>query len=123
MVGLLVGGLLGAVLGGRRDDGGDFGGVVDETRFQAVILSNDKVYFGKLAEASDGFFRLDDAFFLREAPAAGDTTAARTLVPVNREIHAPDNTMLIRKDAVVLVENLAVDSEVLQELERQVSDR
>src|SRR5688572_26387921 len=55
LAGLLIGGLAtGAFLGSQDDDGGDeFAGAIDATRYQAVILSNDKVYFGQLESVSD----------------------------------------------------------------------
>jgi hypothetical protein len=121
----LVLGAFGATLLGQSDDdgGGDpFAGVIDGDRFQAVILSNDKVYFGQISDASDDFFELDRAFFLRETRESADAEPVRALLPVNREIHAPDNTMLIRKDEVVLVENLAADSPILEEIERQLGE-
>lgn len=122
LAGLLVGGLAtGAFLSSQDDDdGGDeFAGAIDETRYQAVILSNDKVYFGQIESISDDFFRLESAFFLRETREDAEAEPVRALLPVNREIHAPDNTMLIRKDEVVLVENLAKDSPILTEIKRQ----
>ena len=127
LVGLLLGGLgtaafLGGSDGSDDDDstGGDpFAGAIDTTRYQAVILSNDKVYFGKIESISEDFFRLESAFFLRETREDPDAEPVRALLPVNREIHAPDNTMLIRKEEVVLVENLAKDSPILTEINRQ----
>jgi hypothetical protein len=120
LVGLLVGGLLGSLLLNKDDGGGDeFGGAIDAGRYQAVILSNDKVYFGQLDDVSDTYYELDNAFFLRETRESPDAEPVRALLPVNREIHAPDNTMLIRKAEVVLVENLAKDSPILAEIKRQ----
>ena len=119
---LVVGLILGALALKAFDSlsGGDpFAGKIDDKRFQAVILSNDKVYFGRISDASDTFFELDDAFFLRETQDSEDAEPVRALLPVNRELHAPENRMLIRKDEVVLVENLASDSPVLKEIKRQ----
>jgi hypothetical protein len=125
LLGLLLGGL-GATLLANQDDGDDggdaFAGLVDARRYQAVILSNDKVYFGQLSSVNDQFYELDKAFFLRETRESADAEPVRALLPVNREIHAPDNTMLIRKDEVVLIENLADDSPILTEIERQLGD-
>ena len=121
LAGLLLGGLATAAYLGSQDDGGgdEFAGAIDSTRYQAVILSNDKVYFGQLESVSDDFFRLESAFFLRETREDAEAEPVRALLPVNREIHAPENTMLIRKDEVVLVENLAKDSPILTEIKRQ----
>ena len=120
VAGLLAGILLGATAMAflDREDPG-FGGGVDEDRYQAVILSNDKVYFGRLKSVSGDFFQLRDAFFLRETRTSEDAEPVRALLPVNREIHAPENRMLIRKDEVVLVENLATNSPILTEIRRQ----
>ena len=121
VLGLLLGGFAMSLLG--NDDGGDrFGGVIDTSRYQAVILSNDKVYFGQIEQASDDFYRLDNAFFLRETRPSDEAEPERSLLPINREIHAPDNTMLIRAEEIVLVENLAEDSPILSEIERQLGD-
>jgi hypothetical protein len=125
LVGLLLGGLAASLLLNKDDDttsADPFAGVVDTARYQAVILSNDKVYFGKLTNASDQFFELQQAFFLRETRENATAEPVRALLPVNREIHAPDNTMLIRKEEVVLVENLAKDSPILTEIKRQLGD-
>jgi hypothetical protein len=119
---LLVGLVLGALgywLASSMSSEDPFAGRIDENRYQAVILSNDKVYFGRISDASDTFFELDDAFFLRETRESDDAEPVRALLPVNRELHAPENRMLIRKDEVVLVENLASDSPVLEEIRRQ----
>ena len=121
VVGLILG-ALGWMLLGDSGGGDQFGGRIDDERFQAVILSNDKVYFGRLDDVSDTFYALDDAFFLREVRETPDAEPQRSLLPVNRELHAPENRMLIRKDEVVLVENLAEDSPVLTEIQRQQGD-
>jgi hypothetical protein len=123
VLGLLLGAFAMSLLSSDDEGGGDtFAGVIDADRYQAVILSNDKVYFGRIEDVSDDFFQLDNAFFLRETRASEDAEPDRSLLPVNREIHAPDNTMLIRKDEVVLVENLAEDSPILTEINRQLGD-
>ena len=124
LIALLIGLVLGAVavmaLGASDDsDGNPFAGRIDEDRYQAVILSNDKVYFGRITDVSSTFFALDDAFFLRETREDENSQPQRALLPVNAELHAPENRMLIRKDEVVLVENLAEDSPVLTEIQRQ----
>lgn len=105
---------------GAGTDGNDvFAGVVDKSRYQAVILSNDKVYFGQISAKSSEFYELKNAFFLRETREGEEGEPVRALLPVNREIHAPDNTMLIRREEVVLIENLAKDSPLLKEISRQ----
>ena len=127
VIGALVVGLVLGVIGIKLLDGigGDedpFAGAIDSDRYQAVILSNDKVYFGRIDDVSDSFFELEDAFFLRETRESADAEPVRSLLPINAELHAPENKMLIRKDEVVLVENLADDSPLLTEIKRQTGD-
>jgi len=122
-LGLLIGGAAMTFLNRTDPKADGFGGTIDTTRYQAVILSNDKVYFGRISSVSPQFFKLRNAFFLRETPGANGAEPVRALLPVNREIHAPDNTMLIRKEEVVLVENLAKDSPILAEIRRQIGNK
>lgn len=117
LVGLIVGAGATALVTSRGDDG--LAGRIASDRAQAVILANDKVYFGQVRDAGPEFLELRNAFFLRETPATGGGEPTRTLVPLRQEIHSPENRMLIRRDQVVLVENLAPDSPVQQEIARQ----
>lgn len=126
-VALLAGALLlGLLLGGgsaylayRPGDALDpFGGQIRTSTYQAVILSNDKVYFGQLRSVSDEFYQLRRAFFLQEARQDEKSPPARAVVPLVREVHAPENSMLIRADEIVVIENLDEDSPVLSEIRR-----
>lgn len=121
-LGLILGAFGFRMAQGTESGGDPFDGAIDRTRFQAVILTNDKVYFGKLSEAGDTFFRLDEAYFLREVRESEDAEPRRSLLPINNELHAPENSMLIRQDEVVLVENLDEDSPLLDEIRRQKAD-
>lgn len=119
LAGLLAGGT-GVVVADRYGDADDpFGGAIDAASYQAVILTNDKLYFGRLRAVSDDFYQLSPAFFLRESRQDAQAQPVRALVPITREIHAPENAMLIRSDEVVVVENLDEDSPILAEIRRQ----
>ena len=100
-------------------DADPFAGQIDRSSYQAVILANDRVYFGQIRSANAEFYRLENAYFLRERRADEASEPVRALLPVNREIHGPQNEMLIAKSEVVLVEDLAEDSPILREIERQ----
>lgn len=122
LVGLLVGAGGVALLMRESGSGDPFAGQIDRVGYQAVILSNDKVYFGRISAVSDEFYELDEAFFLRETRESPDAEPVRALLPINREIHAPENRILLRRAEVVLVENLEADSPILKEIKRQVGD-
>ena len=128
LLGLVIGvlGTLGVVAMSDDDEEAvdPFAGLIERDGYQAVILANDRVYFGKIEAAGTDFYKLDDAFFLRETAGEGeDAQATRALLPINRELHGPENSMLIRRDEVVLIEDLADDSPILREIERQIEAR
>ncbi len=119
LLGALVGVGAASLVNREADAGADaFGGQVRPTTYQAVILSNDKVYFGQLRKVSDDFYQLRRAFFLQEARRDEKSEPVRAVVPLIRELHAPENSMLIRADEIVVVENLDEDSPVLAEIRR-----
>ena len=120
---ILIGILLGAAVGwlvwlGIRPEP-PFDGTVDEERFQAVVLDNDRVYFGHLEAAGDDFYLLTNAFFVQETAAQEEDQAPlREVVSIVEEFHDPDDEMLIAIDDVVLIQNLRADSEVAEAIER-----
>lgn len=122
----LLGVLIGAALGGLiwllvvfLSPTDPFAGLVDERRYQAVFLDDGRVYFGDLTEASDEFFELRNAFYIQEIPGETEEDPTTQQVrPISTEFHQPENRMLISRDDVVLVENLAPDSEVAAAIDR-----
>ena len=118
LIGLFLGGLAWFVLlwVGPEDP---FAGAVDSDRWQAVFLSNGQVYFGHLTVASDEFYELGEAFYIRESPPAEEgQPPTREVKALSSEFHQPENRMLIRKDEVLFVENLRPDSDVAEAIER-----
>jgi hypothetical protein len=125
---ILLGSLIGLVLGGlawiallwiRPED--PFAGAVDSDRWQAVFLSNGQVYFGHLTVASDEFYELREAFYIRESPPEEGQPPTREVRALSSEFHQPENRMLIRKDEVLFVENLRPDSDVAEAIERALT--
>ncbi|HEX2240908.1 MAG TPA: hypothetical protein VHJ82_07205 [Actinomycetota bacterium] len=90
---------------------------VGEGEWQAVILSNDRVYFGRLSELDDDFFLLVDAYFLREQLDTQEDPV-RQVASLRLELHSPQDRMLINREEVVLVENLSADSPVIETIEQ-----
>jgi hypothetical protein len=118
LIGLLLGGLAWFVLLWVRPED-PFAGAVDTDRWQAVFLSNGQVYFGHLRVASDEFYELREAFYIRESPPTEEgQPPTREVKALSSEFHQPENRMLIRKDEVLFVENLRPDSDVAEAIER-----
>ena len=118
LLGLIVGWLVWLAI--RPDP--PFDGSIDQDRFQAVFLENDRVYFGHLEEAGDDFYLLTDAFFIEETPGqTEDAAPVREVVSIVEEFHDPDDEVLIAVEDVVLIQNLRADSEVAEAIERVLS--
>ncbi|MCW2960138.1 MAG: hypothetical protein JWM25_142 [Thermoleophilia bacterium] len=114
--------VVGIVLGvsGRGDGAGaDLAEEARSNRVQAVYLSNDNVYFGTLEGRSGDWVELRDAFFLRSGtPDAKDPEAVPTteVVPANVQVGG-DGNLVINAHEIVLVQNLAADSDIARTVE------
>lgn len=98
---------------------------IDMSRYQAVYLTNDNVYFGKTHIQVNGDIFLTDVFRVQTASKTGssdnssstnaDSTSGEIrLIKPGKELHAPDDTMLIRRGSVLFIENLKTDGNVTQ---------
>ena len=89
----------------------------DGSTWQAVFLTNDQVYFGKLPDQSREYAALDQIFYLRVAePLQVGATGqpALNLVKLGGELHGPSDRMYIPKDRIMFWEDLRTDSQVVQ---------
>ncbi len=109
--------------GGDNDASTGVVGLVDGDRVQAVYLTNDLVFFGRMREGEGDFFVLEDAFFLRDTPIAaadedeGDTEAGGVqLVPVSEGVGG-DGDLVINAAEVVRVQDLESDAEIATSIE------
>jgi hypothetical protein len=95
--------------------------LVKKNQYQAVFLTNGQVYFGKLESGGPQFIRLKDVYYLQttqdlqktdEAKAADTSNQTQTLIRLGKEIHGPDNEMLISRSQVLFFENISNDGTV-----------
>lgn len=103
---------------GRLSDWADF------SRYQAVFLSNGQVYFGKVTDANIQTLVLENIYYLRSAgnlqtsDANNSTTTPATdnfsLVKLGNELHGPEDKMSINLSQVLFVEDLKIDSKVVE---------
>lgn len=102
-------------------------GRVDTSKYQAVFLTNDQVYFGKIKAINDDVVVITDIYYLQKgsdqaADAKQDTAAPAqqsnmSLAKLGNELHAPVDQMQINKDQVLFWENLKADGKVAQAIE------
>ncbi|MBL8160076.1 hypothetical protein JNJ66_06495 [Candidatus Saccharibacteria bacterium] len=100
------------------------GSAIDTSKYQAVFFTNGQVYFGKLTDMNDEYFKLNDIFYLQTKATAAEKdsqnpqeTAAEQsadveLIKLGDEVHGPEDEMIISKDQVLFFENLKNEGKV-----------
>ncbi|MDO8715769.1 MAG: hypothetical protein Q7J73_03055 [Dehalococcoidales bacterium] len=87
-------------------------------KYQAVFLSNNQVYFGKLYNAGSDYPVLRDIYYLQVTqvlqPKDPKSPAQQiNLVKLGGELHGPEDEMRINKGQILFVEDLKSDSQVV----------
>lgn len=93
---------------------------VKTNQYQAVFLSNNQVYFGKIASINSDQIVLKDIYYLQvqqgvqpEEKAAQDNQQL-SLAKLGGELHGPEDTMFINSKQILFWENLKDDGKVVQ---------
>ena len=101
---------------------------IESGKYQAVFLSNGQVYFGKLQVLDSGYLKLTKVFYIQGSTDT-DTNAAKSkdpqqtagsdmkLIKLGKEVHGPEDAMIINRDQVQFYENLKSDGEVAKLIE------
>ncbi len=90
--------------------------------FQAVFLSNDQVYFGKLSRADAQYPVLREVYYLQVTqvlqPSDPNNPGTNVnLVKLGGELHGPEDAMYLNRDQILFYENLKSDSQVVKAIE------
>jgi hypothetical protein len=83
------------------------------TPYQAVLLSNGAVYFGKLAGYRTRNPTLTDIFYIVSKTDPNTKQVSNVLVKRGKELHGPDR-MYLNASQIVFVEPVGPDSKVAQ---------
>ena len=83
------------------------------TPYQAVLLSNNSVYFGKLAGFGTASPVLTDVFYIVSQTNPETKQVTNVLVKRGKELHGPDR-MYLTANSIVFVEPVGADSKVAQ---------
>ena len=95
-------------------------GAVNSKGYQAVFLSNNMVYFGKISNINDEYVKLTNIFYLQvqgqqNGQAQNNTTQPQlSLTKLGNELHGPEDSMYINKKEILFWENLKADGKVSQ---------
>lgn len=92
-------------------------------RYQAVFLTNNQVYFGKLSNVDSQYVDLTDIYYLQVQqsvqPTDGkDTNPQVSLAKLGSELHGPENHMRINRDQILFWENLKDDGKVVDAIKK-----
>jgi hypothetical protein len=83
------------------------------TEYQAVVLDNGQVFFGKLGDAGSPFLLLQDVFYVQRATETGKKEPVNVLLKRGSEWHGPEFMRLNAKH-VMLIEPVAANSRLAQ---------
>ncbi len=104
---------------------------IDNSKYQAIFLTNGQVYFGKLSGMNGGYLRLTDIYYLQSSDGEGDSlqdsnsdsSSDVQLVKLGEELHGPEDEMVINKDEMLFFENLKSDGKVSKAIEQFSSEQ
>lgn len=92
---------------------------VDSSKYQAVFLQNNQVYFGKLYAYNTSHPYLKNVWYIQTPDSTTGTDSTKTtapssmqLVQLTKSVHGPEDEMLLNKSNILFVENLASNSQV-----------
>ena len=83
------------------------------TPYQAVLLTNNSVYFGKLSGYGTSNPVLTDVFYILSQTDPETKQVKNVLVKRGKELHGPDR-MYLNQNSIVFVEPVGADSKVSQ---------
>jgi hypothetical protein len=102
---------------------------IDSSKYQAVFLDNNQVYFGKLHQLHDNSVRLTDVYYLQQQATMAETdksgkvnqqansTQTPQLVKLGSELHGPEDSIVFSGSQVLFWENLKSDSKVTKAIQ------
>lgn len=100
--------------------------------YTAVFLTNGQVYFGKVYANSGDVLDLRDIYYLQvnqtlqqdtTKPTPSPTaTPSISLIKLGKELHGPNDRMLINRSQILFTESLKNDSQVVTSINKYISD-
>lgn len=103
------------------------GGGIRSGEYHAVFLTNDQVYFGRIAESTDQEVVLNDVYYLllsrpaqiqpqtpEATPGAGGQAKYILMHLGDRETHGPMDEMRINREQILFIEPLREDSKIIR---------
>jgi len=114
---LMVAGLAALALAGRAAYGWVNRDVAFTTPYQAVLLDDNQVYYGKLSGFGGAHPVLTDVYYVKSRVDPQTKESNSVLVKRGKELHGPDR-MYLNKQHIVLVEPVGTGSQVAKLIEQ-----
>ena len=89
-----------------------------DTAYQAVLLTNGSVYFGKLEGYGTSSPVLRDVYYVQSGTNPETKQATNVLIKRGKELHAPDR-MYLNPTQILLVEPVGAESKVAQSIAQE----
>ncbi len=89
------------------------GGLKFPTEYQAVLLDNGQVYFGKVSDTASAYILIEDVYYIQRVEDPAKKEMKNLLIKRGNELHGPE-FMRINSRHVVLIEPVSPDSRVAQ---------
>ena len=83
------------------------------TPYAAVLLDNNQIYFGKLANPGSPFPELTDVYYIQSSVNQETKAVSNVLVRRGNEVHGPDR-MFLNAHHIILIEPVGPNSKVAQ---------
>lgn len=88
------------------------------TQYQAVVLSNNQVYFGKLENVNSQYPVLKDVFYILSKVDSETKQAGNVLVRRGKELHGPE-FMILNRQNILMIEPVKDDSQLARMIAEQ----
>jgi hypothetical protein len=86
------------------------------TPYAAVMLDNNQLYYGKLANAGSEFPELTDVYYIQNQVNQETKAVTSVLMPRRNDVHGPDR-MFLNEHHIVSIEPVGTGSKVAQLIE------
>jgi hypothetical protein len=91
------------------------------TPFQAVLLDDNQVFYGKFSDLGGDYAVLNEVFYIKTGVDPQTKETKSVLVKRGKELHAPDR-MYLNPRHIVLVEPVGPSSQVAKLIEQAKSE-
>lgn len=103
------------------------GSLVDNSKKQAVFLTNGQVYFGQIKNINEQYLDLQDIYYLNSqnsnsSNSSNSTPTSFSLVKLGCELHGPMDEMVINRAQVSFWENLSTTGKVAKAIDQWKSE-